>query len=269
MSRSGFVVGMTAVFVMTVIVPIPAAAQTGILPTRYFYDSRPNNGAPPTFPGQSSGPQAYVVEGLGAAQGGSCTSTNYTEAKIRDQAVSLLNGNHNTVIEITPQKYCASLTTYENLIDRLVTYVLAHTTNASTRFGGIMVDEEPAYGFSATELESLNHWLDQRLISTPGITWYFTEDQPNGWSLSTYDAILWNSSPAPQVYSQSMANAVNAECSTNFVCQNLVTVGNISNIAPWNSPSYTLPKVNGDAWCVTYSEWGTCSTGWWNGYRNQ
>jgi hypothetical protein len=245
-----------------------AAAQSNPSATRYMYDSRPNNGAPPTFPGQSSGPQAYVVEGLGASQG-NCSNTNFTEAKIRDQAVSWLNGSHNTIIEITPQKDCASLATYEGLIDRLVDYVEGHTSNASTRFGGIMLDEEPGYKFSVSDLEALNDHVHDKMYAEPGISWYFTEDQPNGWGLSTYDAIIGFSTPTPQVYTTSMLNAVNADCTQLDNCLNVVTVPLSSSFAPYNDPSYTLPRVTGVAWSVAYSEWGGWSIGWWNAYRNQ
>jgi hypothetical protein len=253
--------------VLTLVPATTALAQGSPSPTRYLYDSRPNNGNPPTYPGQAAGPGGYVVEGLGAGYCGS--STTYSETNIRNQAVSWLNANHNTIIEITPQKYCAGLSTFEGLIDRLVTYVEGHTTNASTRFGGIMLDEEPGYGFSASEIESLNSWVYNRMLQTPGISWFYTEDQPNGWSLATYDAILGNSSAAPQVYSSSMLTAVNNECSIMGNCRNMVTVGNLSSIAPWNDPTYTLPRVDGNAWCVNYSEWGGLNVGWWNGWRSQ
>ena len=43
--------------------------------------------------------------------------------------------------------------------------------------------------------------------ASPGLSWYFTENQPNGWILSTYNSIVAGSWLAPQVYSSSMAGA--------------------------------------------------------------
>ena len=214
-------------------------------------------------------PQAVVVEGLGASLG-NCPNNNYTEAKIESQTVAWINSVTPTVTEITPQAYCASLSAYESLISRIVSYVESYASNPGNQWAGIMLDEEPGYEFSASSLEALNNYVSRVMASTPGMSWFFLEDQPNGWTLSTYNAILDAGSgwPAPQVYSSSMLSAVNGECSTYGKCTNLVTVGNLSSISPWNDPNYTLPKVNGAAWSTSYSSW-LPYLGWWNGYRNQ
>jgi hypothetical protein len=180
-----------------------------------------------------------------------------------------VNGFTNTITEISPQSYCASLSAYEGLINRIVTYVESHATaNAPQFWAGIMLDEEPGFGFSAANLESLNTYVFNLMFDTPGMSFFFLENQPNGWGLSTYNAILGSGWPAPQVYSSSMRTAVNSECSTYGKCTNLVTVGNLSTIGSWSDPEYTLPRVNGSAWSTTYYDWNP-GQGWWNGYRNQ
>lgn len=243
------------------------SAQSSPSPDEYMYDSKPLAAAPPQYPGEVDIPRAIVVEGLGAGHCG--TSTDFTEAKIEQSTVTWLNNFYNVVTEITPQANCASLSTYEGEIDRIVAYVEAHASAfAPTNWAGIMIDEEPGYGFTVSQLESLNNHMASTMSGTPGMSWFFLEDQPNGWVLSTYNAILaagtgW---PAPQAYSLSMVNAINSECSTYSRCRNLVTVWNAAN-PQWNDPEYTLPRVNGPAWNTTYGSWFP-GHGWWNGYRN-
>lgn len=257
--------------ILSVFTASPLTAQSGPSPTYYMYDSRPNNGYPPLYPGQSLNPQAVVVEGVGARLGGSCLnySTDYSEANIKAQTVAFINNYDNVVTEVSPQAYCGSLSAYEALIDRIVSYVETYAGSLAPQYwAGIMLDEEPGFQFSASDLEALNNHVYNTMHGTPGMSYFFLEDQPNGWGLSTYNAILGFGWPAPQVYSSSMLNAVNSECTTYQRCTNLVTVGNLSGIGSWSNPSYTLPQVTGSAWSTTYSHW-LPYYGWWNGYRNQ
>lgn len=96
--------------------------------------------------------------------------------------------------------------------------------------------------------------------STLGYSWYAVEGQPNGWYTSTYNAILQSSLPAPQVYSNSMANAVNSECTTYSVCTNIVTVDSQLG-SPWNSANYVNGLISG----APYQLWG--ANNWWNKWR--
>lgn len=243
-------------------------AQTNPDAFYYAYDSRPFNGYPPTYPGEVIGPDAVVVEGLGAGLCG--TSTLYTEAKIEQQTVSWLNANYNTFTEITPQANCGTVSDWEGVVDRIVAYVEAHApAYAPTNWAGIMLDEEPGYLLTATQLESLNNHVHTTMAGTPGMSWFFLEDQPNGWALATYHAILaaGSGTPAAQAYSSSMVNAINNACTTYSDCINLVTVWNGATPS-WNDPEYTLPRVHGAAWFTTYGTWHP-GDGWWNGYRNQ
>jgi hypothetical protein len=258
---------LTCAISALLVAPALALAQSSPAASWYMFDSRPFNGYPPKFSGESNNPQAVVVEGLGAGQCG--TSTLYTEAKIEQQTVAWVNSFTPTVTEITPQATCASLSTYEAEIDRIVAYVEANAgAEAGDFWAGIMIDEEVGYGFSVSSLESLNNHLTSTMSGTPGMSWFFLEDQPNGWSLSNYNSILAAGGfPAPQAYTSSMATAVDNECSTYSRCENLVTVWDGATPS-WNDPEYTLPRINGSAWHTTYSAWFP-GQGWWNGYRNQ
>ncbi len=212
-------------------------AQSGPSPSYYMYDSRANNGYPPKYPGESNNPQAVVVEGTGLHLGGGClnSSTAFTVSSVEQQAVAWINSYTPTIIEVTPQEYCASLSAYESAIDTITAYVKSHAASLLPGlWGGFMLDEEPGYGFSVSQLESLNTHVAGQMSGVPGMAWFFTEDQPTGWSSNTatnladYDGILGVSFPAPQVYNSNFLAVVNNECSTNSVCRNLATIGNWS-----------------------------------------
>ena len=130
-----------------------------------------------------------------------------------------------------------------------------------------MLDEEgPSYYFTVSQLESLNSYTSSLMSQTPGVSWYFEEDQPNAWRLSDYNNILANSYPAPQAYSSganSMVAAINSECSTYNKCTNMVTI-NATFSYPWNDYTYVTGLVGGYAYSNAY--WGTAA--WCNYYNN-
>jgi hypothetical protein len=256
-----------------VVWPKPSDAQSNASPAHYMYDSRPTVGWPPTYTGESKGTEAVVVEGIGVL--GGCAGTNYTEALVKSKTVSWINSSKRTVTEITPQTACdTSISHYESLIDRIVDYVEANAPALAPQYwAGIMLDEEPGYGFTLAQLEALNDHVDSKMTSAPGMSWFFTEAEPYGWgSVASYDALVNRSTrasmTAPQVYNSNFLSWVNTECSTYGVCRNLVTVGNLSMLGSYADPEYTLPKVDGSAWYTPYTQWFPYE-GWWNGYRNQ
>jgi hypothetical protein len=111
-----------------------------------------------------------------------------------------------------------------------------------------------------TGMSKVSFWRkDSRVVPAAGIcaslglSWYFTENQPNGWYLATYNSIVEGSWLAPQVYSSSMAGAVNTECRTYGKCMNDVTVDGVG-IYPWYSSDYVTGLVTGSAWHV--AAWG-------------
>ena len=221
-------------------------------PTSWMEDSRPSVG-------YYYGANAGIVEGLGSL---GCSGAYYSQSQIENQTVSWINANRQTITEISPQLGCGSISQYESLISNISSYVESHSSNPSRYWGGIMLDEEPGFSFTASQLETLNNYVYSVMASTPGVSFYFTENQPNGWPLSTYNSIIGGSYPAPQVYSQganSMAAAVNTDCSQYGYCTNLVTI-DTANSYPMNNPSY----ITGSSGLITGTPWTT--TAWGNGY---
>lgn len=209
--------------------------------------------------GWVSGENAQVVEGVGSL---GCA---YTESSIETATVNDINSGLQVVTEISPQTACGTLSQYETLFSNIKSYVESHATNPGRYWAGFMLDEEPGFGFSATDLENLNKDVASLMAGSSGMSWYFTEDQPNGWLSGTYNSILGSSWPAPQVYTSSDATAVNNECSIYANCTNLVTV-DPSETSPWNSPAYVTGQINGAPW--NNAEWGT-SGYWYNVWRLQ
>ncbi|NMP24963.1 MAG: hypothetical protein BK997_05520 [Candidatus Micrarchaeum sp. ARMAN-1] len=251
---SRYLVGI-AVLLSTMLIGIPGIvfAQSPT-PSWFMEDSRPGNGFP-------SPANAIVVEGLQLGVGGCAYSLSSTE----QSTVYWINHGYQTVTEVTPYAGCGSLSAYETAINSLISYVEANASNPGRYWGGIMLDEEGGYGFTPTQLESLNSDVNNHMASTSGMSWYFEEDQPNSWYASTYNQILGSSWPAPQVYTSSMADAVNTACTDYQDCTNLVTV-NSGGTSPWNSPSYVTGLIKGTPW--NNSEWGANGY-WYNLYRNQ
>jgi hypothetical protein len=189
-----------------------------------------------------------VVEGLGM---GTCL---YSETQIKTATVASLSRSYFTITEISPQSYCASLPSYEAAIRNIYIYVESHASRAPAYWAGFMLDEEPGFGFSAGQLEALNSYVATVMNPSPGVSWYFTENQPNGWYLATYNSIVEGSWLAPQVYSSSMASAVNAECRTYGKCMNDVTVDGVGSY-PWYAAGYVTGLITGPAWRV--AAWGS------------
>jgi hypothetical protein len=234
-----------------------AASAQSPAPGSMMFDSRPGNGWPPNA-------GAAVVEGLGSI--GGCA---YSESSIESQTVSWINQGHWVVTEISPQSTCGTIAAYESLLVRIKNYVQANATAPGSHWAGFMLDEESGYGFSASQLTTLNQYVESFMVNVPGMSWYFTEDFPNGsngsWSLATWNTLLANSWPAPQVYNSYMITFTNNECSTYNNCTNNITVN--SNFAsPWNSPSWVTSQINGSPWSNGY--WNS-SLYWYNLYRNQ
>ncbi|HBQ94454.1 MAG TPA: hypothetical protein DD856_04825 [Sulfobacillus sp.] len=205
--------------------------------------------------GSPSGANAVIVEGEGSL------GCSFSESSIEQQTATDVNDNLQTVTEIMPQATCGSLSQYESLLSNITSYVESHTSNPGRYWAGLMLDEEPGYGFSASNFEALNAYTYNAVVNTPGMSLFFTENQPNGWPTQTYAAIngygtSWSTWPAPQAYTQSMVNAINTASSKYNITPNLVTIDTY-NAYPWNSASYVTGLVNGSPWSNGY---------WGNGY---
>jgi len=178
--------------------------------------------------------------------------------------VNFINAGRNVVTEISPQSYCGSLSSYKSLISDIKDYVETYSSNPGTRWAGIMLDEEGGYGFTASQLESLNWYTAGVMLSTPGLSWFFTENQPNSWVLSTYEDVVGISWAAPQVYSTSMANTVNGAYNGGVIIENLITFWTGAN-SPWNAIDYTKSHIHGQPWY----DGGYWLDGYWtNHYSN-
>lgn len=246
----------------------PAAKAQSPSPTLYAYDSASTQGWPPTAPNTSTSPSAVVVEGIGTNDACPGFDGRYKVSTIESKTVYWVNNHKPTITEVTPETSCGgTLSHYESVISTIVNYVEAHaSSNVGTYWGGMMLDEEPGYGFSASVLETLNAYVRNLMAGEPGISFYYTEDQPNGWGASVYNAIVVGSWTAPQVYSSLMLNAVNVSCATYGECSNEVTIDTQLSPTTWGKASWVLPQVNGYPWEVSYAAWGS-GAGWWNEWR--
>ena len=90
-----------------------------------------------------------------------------------------------------------------------------------------MVDEEQAYGFSTSDLETLNTYVEDEVESTVGVAWWATENHTYSWSQSTFDTITGSSVPADQIASSYMVSLVNG-------------LGYSGNLVTWGS-GYPYP----------------------------
>ena len=234
-------------------------------PNTYMYDSYPGNSFPTAAPYEGSNqPGAVVVEGLYP-----CEGSRYSTSSVENATRTWVNGPYGNGTQIrTITAHCQSLTAYENELKAIESYV-AQSSNASAYWAGFMLDEEPGYGFTASQLESLNAYTESLMNTAPGASWYFTENQPNGWTVATYNAIVKNSWLAPQAYTSSMISAIKSECSTYRKCTNNLTIASTFSY-PYDNYQWVTAQVSGSPW--TYSDWtgyrGATLT-WCNYWRPQ
>ena len=241
-----------------VLYAVPASAQTTVPPWYMFNQPTLSSTWPGIPANESHGANAIVVEGLYPCEGSAYSATN-----VADWTIYWANSGYQVVTEITPYANCSgygSVSAYENEVQQIVTDVETYATNPGRYWGGIMLDEEAGYGFSPPNLESLNTYTDNAMLNTSGMSWYFTEDQPNSWSLANYNAILESSWPAPQAYTvgaNSMIAAINSECSSYGRCDNLLTIDAAGSYSAGNNYITISNEVSGSPWQSSY--WGSFS----------
>ncbi|HEY6791781.1 MAG TPA: hypothetical protein VI365_31145, partial [Trebonia sp.] len=205
-----------------------------------FSDYHPGGPVPTTV--------GKVVEGLGM---GACS---YSLSSVEQDTVSDIEHGYVTATEITPQVGCGTISQYETWIHDLISYVenpSTDTGNPSNYWAGIMLDEElgTAFGYDSANYEALNIVTGNDLnADAPGVSWYFTEDPPEDWDVSTYYAIISGSWPAPQIYNTSDVDTTNTTCSRYGECTNLVTVWATGPNAGFTSDSNVTGMINGSAW---------------------
>lgn len=235
--------GLT-IFLLSALGASAASAQTPA-PNSYFLDWAPGNHTHST--------NGLQVEGLGSI------GCSYSLASIEQATVYDLNTlRQATITEFSPQSACGSIAQYESYIDLLVNYVEANSpTYAPRLWGGVLLDEEPGFGFSYTSLVALNGYVNSRMASTPGVSyWYENQGNCSGcWTQAQYDTLTVSSSygglPAPQVYNNFMRDQANSS-GFNYQLVNCWSgapypydVGCSSGYYPYNNGSYAASSITG------------------------
>ena len=211
---------------------------------------------PSTLGGTATG---IVVEGVGS---GACA---FTLASVKAATVHYIRKHKPTWTELSPQRGCATLARYKQMIHGIVTYVRARVPGlAATWWAGFMLDEEPNFGFSASQVISLNKYAVAQTNALPGVTFVFTENATwsGGWTQSQYNRIVGATEAAPQVYNSFMVKIVN----NSHQITNLVTWTKTIP-APFNTRTGASGKIKGKPYSQPF---GTGKTrNWSNRWRSQ
>lgn len=225
-------------------------------PNWYMYDTAPKGAFPPTAPYQSRGPNAVVVEGLGSL------GCSYPENTVSYYSLYWVERGYQTFTEIGPQSYCGTLSQYKTMLYDIEQYMEKNSSDPGRYWGGFMLDEESTFGFSPSQLETLNRYVASVMDSAPGMTYFFTEAVPVDWSVATYNAITTGSWRSPQVHSSTDVAHANTACTYYGDCTNAVTTeANFSY--PWDDYQYTTGQTHGAPW--SNSTWGSGT--WANEFR--
>lgn len=212
-------------------------------PSSTFIDVNPGYSKLAGYPG-------VVVKGLDYDCG-------FAESQIGYYTVDWLENYYPVWTEIsiynTPE--CpATIQDYKNEVAYLVSYVESSNPSfLADGWLGIMVDEEQDYGFSTSDLETLNAYIQQEMQSTVGVAWWATENDTYSWSQSTFDTITSSSVAADQISSSYMVSLVNGL----GYGGNLVTWTTSGVSYPWTSESYDDGQINGTPflWQENSSYW--------------
>ena len=238
--------------------PVSSAHAQSPSPTWYMLDVN-SNGVYPV------GANAVVIEGLGLF--GNCNYSPYTPAQVENLADTWINQGLQVIVEVTPQSGCESIGGYQASIYDLISRIANGAASAyqfSRFFGGLMVDEEPNYGFTYSALDQLNNYVySNDLFGTK----FFTENAnyPGNWTQPEYDNLTMGDNghgyvASPQIYNSNQAGYQNQAMTDLSYYTTLVTCTGDANAAtaPWNSCTYAPSQVNGAPW--TWSNWGS---GYW------
>jgi hypothetical protein len=232
LARSGWVAAVGAAALgcaLAVTGPASLALAQSPTPNVRALDFRPSN-----FNTHSTG---VVVEGVGM---GRCS---FTLSSVERATVRYIRARKPVWTEISPQSGCASLSSYKSMIRSLIHYVRSKVSlSALNWWGGIMLDEEPNFGFGVSTLISLNQYVGGLMLNVPGGGYVFTEDATwaGAWTQREYDRIIAHTRAAPQVYNSYMVGIVNRSHAPN----NLVTWTKTAGF-PFNSESYVTRQIRG------------------------
>jgi hypothetical protein len=222
-----------------------ALAVTGPAPLALAQSPSPNVSAldyrPSTF---NTHPTGVVVEGVGM---GRCS---YSLSSVESATVRYIRARKPVWTEFSPQYTCARVGGYESMIRSIIHYVRSRVSLSALRWwAGLMLDEEPDFGFKPDKLIALNHYAVKQMLNVPGPALVFTEDAvfPRTWSQRKYDEIIAGTVPAPQVYNSYMVGVVNRSSPT----ENLVTWTNTMPF-PFNHESYVTGRIHGKPYTYNF-----------------
>jgi hypothetical protein len=225
-------------------------------PNHHFLDWRPS-----IFNTRES--QGVVVEAVGS---GRCL---YSFGSAESATLRYVRAHVPVWTEFSPQSNCDSLKGYESMIHSLIHYVESKApvkkgSGAWLYWAGIMLDEEPNFGFSVHSVEALNKYAEGQLGKVPGVTYISAEDATwaGAWSQSQYDAIVKGTFPAPQVYNSYMVGIVNKSHESN----QLITV-DPAMPPPYNKANYVLGKIHSSPYCANFGD--QPQTCWYNVWQSQ
>ncbi|MHB2023661.1 MAG: hypothetical protein ACYCO3_10075 [Mycobacteriales bacterium] len=163
-------------------------------------------------------------------------------ANLESITTQLLQHGYAVVSEITVYGYCYYPDSeWESDVQNLVNYVEGHVTDAGQKWLGVMLDEESAWGTSGF-FYNVNTAVGQIMSSTPGVTWWFNEvfSGCGDWTQATFNQVVGNSTPAPQVSTGCMVNYTNGTGSN----YNLVT-WSYNYPSPYNSQPSSVNPIAG------------------------
>ena len=222
-------------------------------PTAYVENIDPATAPnPPQVP---SGAVGVVVEGLGLLN---CNANPPSLAQVESVTVEYVNANIPTVTEISPQSACGTESQYQTLLSQIQTYVQdnSNATSLATYWKGFMLDEETGFGFTPSQIESLNSYASSLTSQLNTIAYVMGEifSCPAGeagcWSQGDFNSIAESTIASPQIATPAMVTFTN-----NFVAD----VGHVVAVtwspgysSPYNSESYDSGAVNGTPWY----QWG-------------
>ncbi|NNN21690.1 MAG: hypothetical protein HKL80_06780 [Acidimicrobiales bacterium] len=158
-----------ALAIMSAGVPIVSQEAKAQSPNPYWYIADIS-----TAQGFPTGANAVVVEPLGMIA--RCNISQYTPNEAISKVarfIRLHGGESQTVLAISPQTICyTSVTDYINAVEGAVTevYYAVGASEFVRYFGGVMLNEEPAYGFSASQLDHINQQVSASIEGSKQFT---------------------------------------------------------------------------------------------------
>jgi len=207
-----------------------------------------------------SGYGAGSIEGLGMIGSPGCDYGPYQPPAIARTADAWINAGERTIIEVSPQTVCTTSTTdYINAIGELTAAIALGASSSaqfSTYWGGVMLDEEPGFGFGASDLQTLNTGVyNSDLVGGKLFTESFNE--PGAWTQAQWESITWGTGsiyiPAPQIYNSNMTAYTNQAFADGYSSGQTDVTCDQGLSAPYNSCSYASNVIGGVPW--NWSNW--------------